>query len=66
MIPSGKPRWRSGKESACQAGDLASPLGREDALEKEMITLQYSCLEIPWTEKPDGLYSPRGGRVGHD
>ena len=29
--------------------------------------LQYSCWKIPWTEKPGGLYSPRGlKRVGHD
>ena len=29
--------------------------------------LQYSCLENPMTEKPDGLYSPWGQkRVGHN
>ena len=28
------------------------PLGWEDPLEKEINTLQYSCLEIPWTEEP--------------
>ena len=28
--------------------------------------LQYSCLEIPWTEKPDGLQSMGLQKVGHD
>ena len=28
--------------------------------------LQYSCLEIPWTEKPGRLQSPGSQRVGHD
>ena len=29
--------------------------------------LQYSCWEIPWTEAPDGLYSPWGRkRVRHN
>ena len=28
--------------------------------------LQYSCLEIPWTEEPDRLQSMRSQRVGHN
>ena len=28
--------------------------------------LQYSCLEIPWTEEPGGLQSMRSLRVRHD
>ena len=28
--------------------------------------LQYSCLEIPWTEEPDGLQSIGWQRAGHD
>ena len=28
--------------------------------------MQYSCLEIPWTEEPGGLQSLRPQRVGHD
>ena len=28
--------------------------------------LQYSCLEIPWTEEPDRLQSMRLQRVGHN
>ena len=35
-------------------------LGPEDPLETGMATLQYSCLENPWTEEPGGLYSPWG------
>ena len=41
-------------------------LGWEDLLEKEMATLQYSCLRIPWTEGPNGLQSTGSHRVGHD
>ena len=29
-------------------------------------TLQYSCLENPWTEEPGGLQSMGPQRVGHD
>ena len=39
------PRWFSGKESACNAGDVGSILGQEDSLEKEMST--HSCT-LPW------------------
>ena len=28
--------------------------------------LQYSCLEVPWTEEPGGLQSMGSQRVGHD
>ena len=28
--------------------------------------LQYSCLKIPWTEKPGGLQSMASQRVGHN
>ena len=43
----GLPRLASGKEPACQCRDTVSipVLGR--SLEKEMATLQYSCLENP-------------------
>ena len=42
-------------------------LGREDSMEKDMIT-QFSVLagNIPWTEEPDGLQSMRLQKVGHD
>ena len=43
-------------------------LGWEDPLEKEMVT--YSSIlawRIPWTEEPDGIYSPWGHkRIGHN
>ena len=41
--------------------------GQEDPLEKENgYPLQYSCLEIPWAEKPGRLQSLGSQRVGHD
>ena len=37
------------------------PLGRKDPLEKEMATHSNILVwKIPWTEEPDGLYSPWG------
>ena len=36
-------------------GDMASSLGQEDPLEKEMATLQYSDLGNSMTEEPGGL-----------
>ena len=45
LLPSiflGLPKWLSGREPACNAGDLhksqVQPLGQEDPLEKEMAT----------------------------
>ena len=46
--------WLSGKESACNAGDLS----QEDPLEEEMAT--YSSIlawEIRWKEEPGELQS---------
>ena len=40
-------RWFSGKESSCQAGDVGLIPGLGRSPEKEMATLQYSCLENP-------------------
>ena len=47
-----------GKESACNAGDLGliPGLGRSPG-EGNDNPFQYSCLEMPWTEKPGGLQS---------
>ena len=69
----GFPGGFDGKESACSAGDLGSVprLGRSPG-EGNDNSLQYSCLEDLWTEKPGGLQSPRGlspmrfQRVEHD
>ena len=54
----GLPRQFSGKESVCQAGNmgLIPGLGRFPG-ERNGNPLQYSCWEIPWTEKPGGLQS---------
>ena len=63
MKEPGLPWWLSGKESACNAGDL----GQEDPLEEEMAT--YSSIlawEIRWTEEPGELQSMGSLRVGHD
>ena len=50
-----------GKESACNAGELAWILGREDALEKGMST-RSSILSwrIPWTGEPGRLQTVHG------
>ena len=58
------------KEFPCNAGDTGdvglvpgsgiSPGGGNEN------PLQYSCLEIPWTEKPGGPQSMESRRVGHD
>ena len=52
----GLPRWLSGKESACQAGDSGwiPELGRSSG-EKEMAThSSILAWEISWTEDPGG------------
>ena len=42
-------------------------LGREDPLEKEMLThSSILAWRIPWMEKPGGLQSMGSQRVGHD
>ena len=42
-----------GKESACNAGDPGSTLGREDHLEKKMAThSSILAWRIPWREEP--------------
>ena len=42
-------------------------LGREDPLEKEMVThSSILAWRIPWMEKPGRLQSMGSQRVGHD
>ena len=55
-----------GKVSACKAGDLdlIPGLGRSPG-EGNGNPLQYSCLKIPWTEKPGRLQSMGLQRVGY-
>ena len=60
------PDGSSGKESACNAGNLGSIPGLKDPQEKEMSTYSYFCWKIPWTEDPGGLQSMGLQRVGHD
>ena len=51
------PMWETGVRS----------LGREDPLEKEMVTHSSILVwRIPWTEKPGRLQSTGSQRVGHD
>ena len=38
MSKSGLPWWLSGKESACNAGDMIQSLGQEDPLEEGVAT----------------------------
>ena len=62
--------WLRVKEPACSAGDTetrVSSLGREDPLEKGMVThSSILAWRIPWTEEPGQLQSTGLQRVGHD
>ena len=63
----GFPGGTSGKESACQAGDLGSipALGRslEEGMETHSSILAWRS---PWTEEPGGLQSLGSPGVEHD
>ena len=51
-------RWLSGKESACQAGDVGSiPGSGRSSGEGNDNLLQYLAWEILWTEEAAGLQS---------
>ena len=58
------------KNQPANAGDMGSIPGSERSLgEGNGNSLQYSCLEIPWTDKPGVLQSmgfQGGKRVGCD
>ena len=61
------PGGSDGKESACNVGDMGLiPGSGRSPGEGNGNPLQYSCLENPWTEEPDGLQSMGSQRVGHD
>ena len=53
--------------NAGNAGDVGSipGSGRSPGVGKPN-PFQFSCLEIPWTEVPDGLQSMGSQRVRHD
>ena len=55
-----------GKASAYNVGDLGSIPGSGRSGEGNGNPLQYSYLEIPWTEKPGRLQFTGSQRVGHD
>ena len=59
--------WLSGKESACNAGDLGliAGSGRSPG-EGNGNPLQYFAWEIPWTEEPGRLQFTGSQRVGRD
>jgi len=60
-------RWLSGKESACNAGDVSSdPGSRRSPGEGNGNPLQCFCLGNPEEEEPGGLQSVWPQRVGHD
>ena len=58
IYPYGLPRWLSGKESACNAGDvgLIPGSGRSPG-EGNGNHSNILAWEIPWTEEPGGLQS---------
>ena len=66
----GFPGGASGKESACQCRRHKrcrfNPWLRKILWSRKWHPLQYSCLEIPWTEELGALQSMEPGRVGHD
>ena len=61
------PRWLSGKEPTCNAGDagLISGLGRSPSHGEKATHPSILAWEIPWTEEPGGLQSMGSKRVGH-
>ena len=67
MRHAGLPRWLSGKESGCNAGDasLIPRLGRSPG-EGNGYSFQFLAWEIPWTGEPGGLQSMGLQRVRHD
>ena len=66
-ISKGFPGISVDEESACNAGDLGSILGREDLLEKEMTTCSsVLSWRIPWTEESGKPRSIGSQRARHD
>ena len=54
----GLPKWLSGKESTCQAGDVGLIPGLEESLEREMAThSSILAYEISWAEESGQLQS---------
>ena len=67
MVRKDFPGSSDSKASAYNAGDPGSiPGSGRSSGEGNGNPLQYSCLEIPWTEKRGRLQSMGSQRVGHD
>ena len=67
MVGEGFPGASNGKESTCNAGDMGSiPGSVRSPGEGHGNPLQYSGLENPMTEEPDGLQSMGSQRDGHN
>ena len=67
VLKRGFPGDSNGKESACNAGDPGSiPGSGRSPREGNGNPLQYSCLEIPWTEEPCRLQFMESHRVGRN
>ena len=66
----GLPLWLSGKESACNVGNLGdaglTPGSGKSLGEGHSNPLQYIAWRILWTEKPGRLKSIGLQRVRHD
>ena len=59
-------RWLNGEESTYNAGDVGSiPASGRSSGGGNGNPLQYSCLEIPWTDESDRLQSIESPRVRH-
>ena len=56
------------KNPSANAGDARDDMGSISGFPGvgNGNTLQYSCLEIPWTKEPGGLQCIASQRVGHD
>ena len=62
-----QPSGSVGKESACNAGDLGLiPVSGRSSGEENGNPLQYSCLDIPWTDELGRLQSMGSQRVRYD
>ena len=61
------PGGSKSKESTCNAEDLGLILGREDPLEKGMVShSSILAWKIPWTEEYGRLQFMGSQRVGND
>ena len=66
-LPLTVPRGSVSKEFACQCRRRGlDPWSGRSPVEENGNPLQYSCLEVPRTEKPGGLQSLGSQRVGYD